>query len=91
MVLPYYLFFFLFQQEPEANGTEILNAIKYVRPGGGYVPNFQMFKLVDVNGKDEIPLYTYLKVCFVNLLGVFHAQRTVDYYSSNIDLHIYIH
>ena len=48
--------------EPEANGTEILNALKYVRPGGGFVPNFQMFKICDVNGKNEIPLYTYLKV-----------------------------
>lgn len=47
--------------EPEANGTEILNALKYVRPGGGFVPNFQMFKICDVNGKNEIPLYTYLK------------------------------
>lgn len=48
-------------QEPEANGTEILNAVKYVRPGGGFIPNFQMFRMVDVNGKNEIPLYTYLK------------------------------
>lgn len=47
--------------EPEANGTEILDAIKYVRPGNGFVPNFQMFKKIDVNGNNEIPLYTYLK------------------------------
>ena len=56
------IFFFYFQLEPEANGTEILNALKYVRPGDGFVPNFQMFKMVDVNGKNEIPLYTYMKV-----------------------------
>lgn len=48
-------------QEPGANYSEILNGIKYVRPGGGFVPNFQMFKKIDVNGKDEHPLYTYLK------------------------------
>lgn len=47
--------------EPESNGTEILNALKYVRPGNGFIPNFQMFKMVDVNGQNEIPLYTYLK------------------------------
>lgn len=52
----------LLQQEPGSNYSEILNGIKYVRPGGGFVPNFQMFKKIDVNGKDEHPLYTYLKV-----------------------------
>jgi glutathione peroxidase len=48
--------------EPGDNGTEIMNGVKDVRPGGGFVPNFQMFAKVQVNGKDEIPLYTYLKV-----------------------------
>lgn len=47
--------------EPADNYTELLNGIKYVRPGGGFVPNFQMFKKIDVNGKNELPLYTYLK------------------------------
>ena len=55
-------YYFFLQLEPEHNGTEILNALKYVRPGNGFVPNFQMFKMVDVNGKNEIALYTYLKV-----------------------------
>lgn len=32
-----------------------------MRPGGGFVPNFQMFKKTKVNGDDEEPLYTYLK------------------------------
>ena len=68
--------------EPEANGTEILNALKYVRPGDGYVPNFQMFKIVDVNGKDEIPLYTYMKV-----IGLFRQHNVLRFwhnaYSSN--------
>ncbi|KAJ8317977.1 hypothetical protein KUTeg_003068 [Tegillarca granosa] len=49
------------QQEPGANGTEILNGIKYIRPGGGFVPNFDMFDKIDVNGKNEHPLYTYIK------------------------------
>lgn len=50
------------QQEPGNNASEILNGIKYVRPGGGFVPNFVMFKKTKVNGEDEEPLYTYLKV-----------------------------
>ncbi|VDI39976.1 Hypothetical predicted protein, partial [Mytilus galloprovincialis] len=48
-------------QQPEDTGTEILNGIKYVRPGNGYVPKFQMFWKVDVNGAKEHPLYTFLK------------------------------
>lgn len=48
-------------EEPGNNGTEIMNAIKYVRPGNGFVPNFQIFELVDVNGNNEHKLYTYLK------------------------------
>ncbi|KAK6187876.1 hypothetical protein SNE40_005806 [Patella caerulea] len=47
--------------EPGNNGTEILNGVKYVRPGGGFVPNFQMFTKIEVNGANEEPLYTYLK------------------------------
>jgi len=49
------------KQEPGANGTEILNGIRYVRPGGGYEPNFTIFKKIDVNGENEHPLFTYLK------------------------------
>lgn len=52
---------FLFKQEPGDTATEILNTIKYVRPGNGYVPKFPMFAKMEVNGKDEHPLYTYLK------------------------------
>ncbi|KAL8568861.1 hypothetical protein ACOMHN_009681 [Nucella lapillus] len=48
------------KQEPGSE-SEILQAVKYVRPGGGFVPNFQMFAKIDVNGKSEVPLYTYLK------------------------------
>jgi len=49
------------KQEPGANGTEILNGVRYVRPGGGYEPNFTIFKRIEVNGENEHPLYTYLK------------------------------
>uniref|UniRef100_A0A8C8A9H3 Glutathione peroxidase n=1 Tax=Otus sunia TaxID=257818 RepID=A0A8C8A9H3_9STRI len=41
------------KQEPGQN-SEILPALKYVRPGGGFVPNFQLFQKGDVNGaKDD--------------------------------------
>jgi glutathione peroxidase len=48
-------------QEPGDNGTEILNSLKYVRPGGGFEPNFQLTEKIDVNGPSEHPLYTFLK------------------------------
>jgi len=48
-------------QEPGANADEILNSIKYVRPGGGYVPNFVYTKKVEVNGDTAHPLWDYLK------------------------------
>jgi len=49
------------KQEPGANGTEILNGVQHVRPGNGFVPNFQLFEKIEVNGANEHPLYTYLK------------------------------
>uniref|UniRef100_A0ACB8EIZ1 Glutathione peroxidase 3 n=2 Tax=Sphaerodactylus townsendi TaxID=933632 RepID=A0ACB8EIZ1_9SAUR len=48
------------KQEPSEN-NEILNTVKYVRPGGGFVPNFQLFQKGDVNGENEQKIYTFLK------------------------------
>ncbi|XP_023791228.1 glutathione peroxidase 1-like [Cyanistes caeruleus] len=35
--------------------------LEYVRPGNGFKPNFIMFEKCEVNGKDEHPLFTFLK------------------------------
>lgn len=48
------------KQEP-GQKHEILPALKYVRPGNGFVPNFLLFEKGDVNGKNEHPVYTFLK------------------------------
>ncbi|KAB1280994.1 Glutathione peroxidase 3 [Camelus dromedarius] len=48
------------KQEPGEN-SEILSSLKYVRPGGGFVPNFQLFEKGDVNGEKEQKFYTFLK------------------------------
>lgn len=48
------------QQEPGTN-EEIPLGIKYVRPGGGFTPNFQLFEKGDVNGRKEQKVYTFLK------------------------------
>ncbi|XP_077862454.1 glutathione peroxidase 3-like [Saccoglossus kowalevskii] len=47
-------------QEP-ANNDEILNGLREVRPGGGYVPNFQIFEKSDANGLDQSDIWIYLK------------------------------
>ncbi|XP_006908449.1 epididymal secretory glutathione peroxidase isoform X1 [Pteropus alecto] len=48
------------KQEPGEN-LEILPGLKYVRPGGGYIPNFQLFEKGDVNGEKEQKVFTFLK------------------------------
>ena len=40
---------------------EILNTLKYVRPGDGYEPNFTMMGKLDVNGENAHPLFQYLR------------------------------
>ena len=45
------------------NGLRIvLVHCRYVRPGGGFVPNFQLFENGDVNGEKEQKVFTFLKV-----------------------------
>jgi len=47
-------------QEPEAN-EQIYEMLKYVQPGGGFVPNFPMHAKVEVNGAKAHPLFVRLK------------------------------
>uniref|UniRef100_A0A914W189 Glutathione peroxidase n=1 Tax=Plectus sambesii TaxID=2011161 RepID=A0A914W189_9BILA len=49
-------------QEPAKN-REILNGLKYVRPGNNWSPNNDVHILgkLEVNGANESPLYTFLK------------------------------
>jgi len=48
-------------QEPGANAREIMNGLKYVRPGAGFEPNFPLFQKIQVNGVQEDPIYTFVK------------------------------
>ncbi|KAK0393290.1 hypothetical protein QR680_000135 [Steinernema hermaphroditum] len=50
-------------QEP-IRDDEILNALRYVRPGHGFNPTvdgLDIYGKIDVNGDEEAPLYTFLK------------------------------
>jgi len=47
-----------FNQEP-GSPEEIRNALKYVRPGGGFEPNFRLMEKSEINGENRIPLYKW--------------------------------
>ncbi|KAH8032862.1 hypothetical protein HPB51_003235 [Rhipicephalus microplus] len=51
----------LLVQEPGGSGEEILNGIRYVRPGNNFQPNFPLFQKMDVNGDTQHPLFELLK------------------------------
>lgn len=50
-----------FGHQTNNKGKEILEQLKYIRPGNGFEPLFPLFARADVNGKDELPVFTYLK------------------------------
>lgn len=61
-------------QEPAEN-FELMNCLKYVRPGYGFVPNFPLSGKMKVNGKDEDPVFTFLKSRCAAPMGLI-ANRT---------------
>jgi len=50
-----------FANKEPGSDQEIIQALKHVRPGNGYRPNFLLSSKVDVNGHREHPLFTFLK------------------------------
>uniref|UniRef100_A0A8C5ERL7 Glutathione peroxidase 1 n=1 Tax=Gouania willdenowi TaxID=441366 RepID=A0A8C5ERL7_GOUWI len=50
-----------FGHQENCKNNEILASLKYVRPGNGFEPKFQLLEKVDVNGNDAHPLFVYLK------------------------------
>lgn len=50
-----------FGHQENSEGEEILNALKYVRPGNGFEPKCTLFSKVIANGEGEHPVFTYLK------------------------------
>jgi hypothetical protein len=56
-----YIIFYCVQQEP-GTPAEIMNALQYVRPGGGFIPDFPLFAKSDINGANRLPLYAWATV-----------------------------
>lgn len=50
-----------FGHQTNEQNFEVLNTLKYVRPGDGYEPNFDMFSKIDINGANEHAVFTFLK------------------------------
>lgn len=50
-----------FGHQENSNGQEILNALKFVRPGNGFEPKAIMFDKIQVNGEGEHELFAWLK------------------------------
>ena len=50
-----------FGHQENCSEKEILNTLKYVRPGNGFEPNFDLMSKVEVNGANAHPLFKYLK------------------------------
>lgn len=65
-------------QEPGGTPEEILNGIRYVRPGNNFQPDLTLFRKIEVNGRTEHGLFTYLKG---------KCPSTRDYYEDAKRLH----
>ena len=50
-----------FGHQENNTDEELLNTLKYVRPGNNFVPKMEVFGKVTVNGSEAHPIFKYLK------------------------------
>jgi glutathione peroxidase len=50
-----------FGKQQNNTDWEMSDMLKHVRPGGGFVPKFDLFTCANVNGADAIPVFKFLK------------------------------
>lgn len=50
-----------FGHQENNSDEELLDLLKHVRPGQGFEPLMDIFAKIEVNGKNEDPLFTFLK------------------------------
>ncbi|KAH3852332.1 hypothetical protein DPMN_094837 [Dreissena polymorpha] len=50
-----------FGHQENGNGEEIYNSLKHVRPGDGFVPQFELMEKCDVNGASAHPVFEFLR------------------------------
>jgi len=49
-----------YNQEPSPDPEELVNVIRWVRPGGDFTANFPIFSRGEVNGEKRLPLYGWV-------------------------------
>ena len=47
--------------QENANGEEIYDSLKYVRPGNGFEPLFHLMEKCEVNGSNSHPVFEFLR------------------------------
>jgi len=50
-----------FGKQTNEGDCEVLNTLKYVRPGNGYEPNFPLSTKIEVNGEGAHPLFAWMR------------------------------
>ena len=50
-----------FGHQTNENDDEFLNTLKYVRPGNGFTPKFEVLGSVQVNGANSHPLFKWMR------------------------------
>jgi len=68
-------------QEPAATPTELLNGIRYVRPGEDFMPHqdLHIYWKLDVNGINTHPMYTFLKGSCPQAVPQFRPKDWLSY------------
>ena len=66
-------------QEPSETPEELLNGLRFVRPGSGFIPNFQLFDMTEVNGKTSTDFYQYLRSSCPPPVKEYHKSIDLEY------------
>ena len=58
-----------------------MNALEHVRPGNGFMPNFQLFQKSEINGINRIPLYQWalVNISYVLVVYINTMKTTLDF------------
>jgi len=70
-----------FENQEPGNDDEILNCLKYVRPGSGFEPNFTLLSKSDVNGQNQNPVYQWIftECVLMPQIPLMHATNLISW------------
>lgn len=67
------------RQEPGETAEEILNCLRYVRPGDDFKTNFKLFNKCNVNGMNESKVFNFLKNSCPPPNEFFKSKKSLNY------------